>query len=316
MAVCTLQNIFDDVRGYLNDIAIPGGEDFTNSFLLVPFSEPYRTMVGRLQGASKRVERTVYVVLPANQSVLIPSVAGITDLGEPEMLEERLAPNAIAITGTSAGTPIVVTAPNHGLGSPGQICQGTISGVLGTTSPWGAWFGTIIDANSFSLNGSASDGVAGAGGAFYPASTAPFTEVDPIDLAGAGLDGPPQQVLGVYLWENEMFQFRGANQNIQLRITYYASGAPPTNPNYTINIDNARDFLGVATAANAAAIKGWSSRAAELRTQAYGDPSNPLAQSLLETFMAVQVLAAQRGPQKRQLPFRDKRYRYGTYLLG
>lgn len=316
MPVCTLQNIFDDTRGYLNDTAISGGETFTNSVLQQFFSEPYRTMFSKLFGVSKRVQRVVYVTLPANQNVLIPSTFGVLDMSEPEMIEERSSSNQISVTATSTTTPIVVTAPSHGLGSTGQIITGSISGIVETAAPWGNWFATIINANSFSLNGSASDGIVGTTGSFYPQSTLPFSEVDPIDISAAGLDGPPQAVLGVYLWIDEMLQFRGATGPIQLRITYYASGTPPTNPNYSINIDNARDFLGVATAANAALSRGWIQVAEALRNRAYGDPSHPEQTSLIDLFYLGQVLANQRGPQRRQGPFRNKRYRYGTYLLG
>jgi hypothetical protein len=272
-------------------------------------------MFGRLQGASKRVQRVVYVVLPETTSVLIPSTYGITDFSEPEMVEERPATDATAIATTSATTPIMVTtAAPHGL-TIGSVVQGTICNVVGTSAPWGMWFATVIGASTFTLNGSASDGTAGAGGAFYFASQQQFTEVAPIDLSAEGLDGPAQTVLGVYLWINEMMQFRGAGIPIQLRITYYASGSAPTNPNYTINIDNCRDFLAKATAANAAASRGWTDIADRLKKEAYGDPATGEV-GLLETFMAIQVMSAQRGPQRRQLSFRDKRSKFGTYLLG
>jgi len=319
MATATLQEIFQDVRGFLADTgylnSIPTGESFTNAVLPVFFAEPYRTMFGRLQGASKRVQRVVYVVLPATTSVLIPRTYGIEDFSEPEMVEERPATNATAISTTSTTTPIVVTtAAPHGL-TIGSVVQGTICNVLNTSAPWGMWFATVTDVDKFSLNGSASDGVAGAGGAFYFASQEQFTEVTPIDLWAQGLDGPAQTVLGVYLWINEMMQFRGAGIPIQLRITYYASGTAPTNPNYVIQIDNCRDFLAKATAANAAASRGWIDIADRLKLEAYGDGSMQNI-GLLETFMAGQYLALQRGPQRRQLPFRDKRTKFGTYLLG
>lgn len=316
MATCTLNEIFDDVRGFLSDTQIVGGEIFTNTYLPVHFAQPYRAMFSRLVGGSKRVQRVVYVTLPPLTSVLIPSTYNIVDFSEPEMIEERPAPSSISITATSTATPISVHSPGHGLGSAGSVAEGAVSGVSGTSSPWGNWFATVVDADHFTLNGSASDGVAGAGGYFYPASLQPFTEVQPVDLTAAGLDGQANQVLGVYLWINEMLQFRGASSAVQLRITYYASGTAPTNPNYVINIDNCRDFLSVATAANAARSKQWWTIANDLKLQAYGDPSNPLDESMLDLFYAAQVLSSQRGPIRRQLPFRDKRTRFGGSLLG
>src|ERR1700747_1999356 len=120
MATASVQNIFDDVRAYLGDTQVVGGEVMTNSFLLGTaasgtagsgslFGEPYRTMFSKLTGASKRVQPNVYVVLPANTTVLIPSTYNIVDFSEPEMIEERPAPNSIAIASTDTGTPITVT---------------------------------------------------------------------------------------------------------------------------------------------------------------------------------------------------------------
>ena len=317
MATCTLNDVLNDARGYLHDTEIAGGEVWTNTALLVHFSEPYRTLFGRLMGASKQVQRVVYITLPANTSILIPSVAGIVDMNAPEMVEERLAPSSIAIATTSTTTPIsATTAAPHGLGANGTVIQGSISGVLGTSAPWGVWFVTVTGTSTFTLNGSSSDGVGGTGGALYRTSTNQFTEVSSLDLTAAGLDGPPQENLGCYLWLDGAFQFRGATQDVQLRITYYASGTPPTTSGYVINIDNARDFLGAATAANAAQANGWNSISDRLNAKAYGNPSDPTNPGLLDVFMIGQVLALQRGPSRRQQAFRDKRSRFGNYVLG
>lgn len=323
MAQCTVQNVFDDVRGLLRDTQVVGGEVYTNSFLVGTqgsgvagsgslFGEPYRTMFSRLMGSSL-ITPTVYVVLPANTTVLIPSVVNIVDFGAPEMIEERPAPTGIPISSTDTSTPIVVTtAAAHGLTG---TAEGTIGAVSGSSAPWGNWFITVTGPTTFTLNGSASDGLAGTGGAFYPENNQSFTEVFPADFLGA-LDGSPQQTLGNYVWQNNKLTFRGATGNVELRICYYASGTAPVNPNYVIQIDDCRDFLAAATASAAAFANGWSGRAEELRNKAYGDPSHPEEQSLIDLFFARQVLAAQRGPARRQRPFRDRRYKWGAYLLG
>ena len=316
MATVSLGQIYSDVRGLLSDTQITNGEIFPNSYFVSnanAFGEPYRSMFSKITGASKRVQRVVYIVLPPLTSVVIPSTYNIIDFAEPEMIEERPAPNAVTITGTDTSTPINVHAPGHGLSNG---TEGAVSAVAGTSSPWGNWFITVIDADHFTLNGSASDGVAGTGGSFYPASTQQFTELESIDLTVAGLDGQPNQVLGCYLWINEMLQFRGANTPVQLRITYYASGTAPTDPNYIINIDNCRDFLAVATAGNCAAAKQWFQMSDRLRRQAYGDPNYPETDGLLDLFYKGQILALQRGPARRQLPFRDRRSRYGSWIIG
>ena len=319
MAICTPQNIFDDVRGYLNDTQVSVGEVFTNAMLQVHFNEPYRTMFGCLMGASKRVQRTAYVMLPANTTVLIPATAGITDFGEPEMIEERAATAAIAISTTSNSTPITVTTVSpHGFAIGTQI-NGMITGVLGTTAPWGNWGATVTGTSTFTLNGSMTDGAAGGTqGNFYAASTVQWNEVLPGDLANV-LDGQQQQYLTNYVWMNEQLMFRGAVQNEMLRITYYASGNPPTNPSTNINIDNCRDLLAFATAANAAQAVGWNSQSDRFSLKAYNRTAGPQGAEdggLLGVFRNIQVMAMQRGPNRRHEPFRDHRTRFGNYVTG
>ena len=320
MAVASLQNILDDARLIMSDTQVTGGEVFTNSYILGQsggglFGEPYRTMYGKMAGGSHRVRPTWSVVIPANTTVLIPSTAGITDFAEPEMVEERSLTTQFAVASTDTATPINVTmsAP-HGY-SIGSVVEGDLSGVVGTYAPWGNWFALVTGASTFSLNGSASDGVAGVGGSWYPTSSTPYTEVFPADLPGA-LDGQPSSTLGNYIWANGRMMFRGATGNIELRLTYWASGTAPVNPNYVIWIDNCRDFLAYGTAANCARSKGWYQMEERLRNKAYGDPSHPEELSLIDIFYMSQVMADQRGPARRQRPFRDHRYRWGSYLLG
>lgn len=315
MAQNSLQNVFDAARGYLHDTAVAGGEVWVNSALQVHFAEPYRRMFRCLMGMSKRVQRVVYVNLPANQTVLIPSTVNLTDLAEPEIVEERPASTTVTITSTTNATPISVLATGHGFGTAGQVVEVIISGVASTTAPWGQWFATITDANNFTLNGSTGDGTGGTGGTATLSGSLKFTEVSPLDLAGQGLDGQPQQYLGNYLWINEMFQFRGASNAVQLRITYWASGNPPTNANTTIGIDDCLDFLACATAANAARANGWFQLADQLKFTAYGaeQEANGMG-GLLGEFVKIQVSSLQRGPQRRRLPFRNKRPRFGSYV--
>lgn len=328
MAECTVQNVFDDVRSLLSDTQIAGGEVYTNNYLLTGYStggvlgsgslfgEPYRTMYGKLTGASKRVQPTAYIVLPPNTTVVIPTTYNITDFSEPEMIEECAATNQNAIASTDTSTPInVTTTLPHNLGPNGSMAEIIVSAVGGTPAPWGQWFCTVTGSNTFSLNGSASDGNAGTGGSWYSSSNQPFTEVFPCDFQAA-LDGFPQATLGNYLWANGRLTFRGATGPILLRITYYASGTAPTNPNYVIWIDNCRDFLAHATACNAARSKQWYSMYEHLRNKAYGDPAHPEELSLIDLFYMGQVMADQRGPSRRQRPFRDRRYKWGAYLLG
>jgi hypothetical protein len=162
---------------------------------------------------------------------------------------------------------------------------------------------------------SQTDGNAGTGGYFTAQSLQQFVPVDPIDLAIQGIDGQPQQYLGVYMWNNEQLQFRGAVGVQQLRITYWASGSPPSNTSSTIGIDNCIDFLACATAANAARADGFFQLADQLKFTAYGQTQEAnCVGGLIGEFIKIQVLTMQRGPQRRTRPFRDKVTRFGNYL--
>lgn len=308
MATYTLQQVFDATRAYLRDIQVPGGETFQNAVLQPNFAEPYRRAYRCMQGLSKRIQSTVYVNLPASTTVLVPSAYGITNFAEPESIEERPASNAITITSVSNTTPLNCLATAHGLGSAGTMVEGVVSGVTGTFAPWGKWFATIVDANNFTLNGSVAGGVAGAGGTFTPWSQLAFRELQPLDMDAQGMDGIPQQYLGVYRWYDERLNFRGATGIQQLRMMYWASGAPPTLASTVIGIDDLIDFLACATAANAARAVGWYDLASQLKETAYGSNQEADASGgLLGEFIKIQVLTMQRGPQRRARAFRSHR---------
>src|SRR5439155_2671061 len=66
-----------------------------------------------------------------------------------------------AVTAASNTTPIVITSNAHRL-TTGQLV--TITGVNGNTAANGTFTITVIDANNFSLNGSAGNGIYTSGG--------------------------------------------------------------------------------------------------------------------------------------------------------
>lgn len=318
MANVTVQAVLDQARGYLHDIQVSGGEVYTNTMLLQTcFPEGYRRAWRCMSGSgSKRVQRVVWLNLPANTTVLIPSSYNILDFAEPELVEERPATTALSITSTDTSTPINVTVPGHNIGAPGAQGELLISGVAGTTAPWGQWGVTVIDSTTVSLNGSVSDGTAGTGGTASFPSTQVFTEVLPANLAGQCIDGQQQQALGCYLWINEQLLFRGSVNTVQLRITYWSSGTPPILVNQYLGIDDAEDFIAAVTAANAAQATGFYPVAAELRAKAFGASQQPdEVGGLLLEFINLQIKTQQRGPQIRRGPFRIVRNRWGNSAL-
>ncbi|MFO0824393.1 MAG: beta-1,3-glucanase family protein [Gemmataceae bacterium] len=65
------------------------------------------------------------------------------------------------VTDASNANPIVITSANHGLTTGDNV---TVSGVMGNTAANGAFTVTVIDANTFSLNGSTGNGNYTSGG--------------------------------------------------------------------------------------------------------------------------------------------------------
>lgn len=299
----TVQTVLDYARGWLSDnITVSAGELFPNSVLLaVAFPTAYREMWDAMGLTSEnRVRRHFYYNLPAYTSELRPVPLGLIDLDEPERLEERGSLTTVAITSTDTATPINVTATAHGLSTNGELI---ISGVANTQSPWGRWYATVSTPNIFSLNGSVSDGVSGTGG-IVTTSADKFTDLkavtrlDERDISDRLLD---------YVWEESVFRFRGASATRQLRVTYIASGNPPTNTSTNLAIDDCLNFLGCRTAGLAAMAKGWNTMADRLNKMALGERMDPYDPGgFLRSFIHLQVLNLQRK-QYRRGPFRIKR---------
>jgi hypothetical protein len=84
------------------------------------------------------------------------------------------------ITNATNASPIVITSNNHGLSTGTRV---TISGVGGNGGANGTFVVTVIDANTFSLNGSAGTGVYTTGGTW--AATGLYTAV----IAVTGING-------------------------------------------------------------------------------------------------------------------------------
>jgi CSLREA domain-containing protein len=80
---------------------------------------------------------------------------------------------ATAITGATNATPIVITSAAHGLLAGDQVI---VTGVAGNTAANGNWILTVLDADRFSLNGSAGNGAYTGGGTWTKADDA-FTSL-------------------------------------------------------------------------------------------------------------------------------------------
>ncbi len=309
----TLQNVFDQVRqAYLNDASIVStGQVATNAALAGPFSAAWEQLIQQSTGASRRIEKTVYLNLPANQNIIIPSAFGLNDFSEPELIEERPAPVVVTGTATTATTPIQITGLSAPLGANGSTVEIVVTDVAETFAPWGQWFATINSTTAVSLIGSVTDGVAGTSSQVSLSSQLLFDEVIPVTRM-VDLDGIPQTQLGLYFWESGRIYFTGATQLTQLRITYYSTGAAPTNPNSSLGLDGCLSVLACATAANFARQLGWAiGDSLYLQAWAPETPGQPL--SLFQQYIRPQILS-QQTTQLRRRQFREKRSKYGTFI--
>lgn len=70
------------------------------------------------------------------------------------------------VTGATAASPVVVTSASHGLSTGMRVVTASIGGITGAT---GTFIVTVVDANSFSLNGSTGSGSYTSGGTWHVA---------------------------------------------------------------------------------------------------------------------------------------------------
>jgi len=303
MALTTWQEVLDDARAHLRDNAIPGGVVWQNPTLQPHAARAYRKLFDAMDfGGTNRIQRDWYTVIPARTSFVNPFALGVADFKEPLFVKERAVGTVIAITSTGGakGALISVLAPRHGLATGADVL---IGGVNSTTLPWGRWFVTVVDANTLTLNGSVSDGVAGAGGTITVSSDK-FNDLDPLDTL---TDRDLTDRLIDYTWEESILKFRGATTDRQLWVIYIASGTAPVIPTTVLNIDNCLNFLGVATAFYAARSNGWTNRANELQNDAFGPKGEGDASGgFLRDVISAQVLRLQRK-RRNQQPFRRPR---------
>lgn len=100
--------------------------------------------------AFRILELTLSASVPTDSSTVplyrVYSDAGLIESGTLSVAETG------AITGATNTSPIVITSANHGLTTGQRV---TISGVGGNTNANGTFTITRVDANTFSLNGSA-----------------------------------------------------------------------------------------------------------------------------------------------------------------
>ncbi len=299
----TKQNVLDAARFHLADDLVSGGQVFTNTVLEQPFNFAVRELYRALQGlAIPRVQREAYYDLPINTTLLVPSTAGITDLGEVEVVETRGMLTSVSITNAVAGNGFVtVTAAGHPF-TTGNVA--VIFGVLGISGVNGMNAVTVVDSSTFKVNGAVGSGTYTAATGTATLSVDRFVELTPVDrIDNYDLATDPTNV---YAWVEDTFKFQPSSQVRELRITYISSAATIANTTDTVGIDDALDFLAVRTAGFAAASRGARDRAGELNAMAIGpDLQADGTGGILRELVCTSVRALQQVPTQRP-PFRQR----------
>lgn len=95
---------------------------------------------------------------------------------------DGVSPGGAAITGATNTTPIIITAPSHGIV---DVSYGTVTGVGGNTGANGSWIVERVSATQLRLKNSVGNGTYTSGGVITIASTFAYV-VELTNVEGAG----------------------------------------------------------------------------------------------------------------------------------
>jgi hypothetical protein len=303
-----VSQIYSATRSILGDDQVTGGEVFTDLILQPKYQFAYAELYRALQNAqSPFIQREAYFNVPANTGVLLPATAGIENLGQPTLVEERggvTAWNVSVVTPGAGFATIVTTANTLATGN-----QPVIYGVVGITEDINdIWTVTVTNSTTFTANGCAAIGTYVSGGIVSISSEA-FTEMTPQSRIDSIVS--PGSAFQRYSWENGRFRFPPCSTIRQLRITYRLSGNAPTTTTASTGIDDCLTFLAYRTAGLAAPSKGMLVRGKQYTEMAVGPfwEQRGEAGGILGQMLDASVRNLQRLPpsQRRSPPFRSRR---------
>lgn len=260
MAICTVSDVLSDAAQLLGD---PSREVFEDDILLNRLGTAWRDMYRLMNKWNlPSIKLVGHYNLAAYRNVLTPETAGIDNMGTPTQLWERGDLTTTTISAASDASPIVLTVADGSSFSDND--EAIVHGVVGPTGRInGKWF-LSVSGNSITLNGSVAAGTWASGGTLTksPNDFSAMTNLDRLSQQD------PIQSLREWVWRDEVFWFRGATEERQLKIEYESSGTAPVAGD--VGIDDARDFLAHRTAALAAGTRGFDGRAKDLMFLAVG----------------------------------------------
>lgn len=305
-----ISDVFELSRSRLGDDQVGGGEVFTDPILYPHFAQALRELFRVMRSdQDPYVLREAFWILPVKTGALDPATAGITDLAELEFVQWRPLAAQVTISNVVvSGNSATVTATSHGFLDGIQVQIAGVMGFDNFNSPNDTWTISVIDANTFSLNGCNATGTY-TGGGVASTGTGQFQDMDRRDF----FDFPsfvPGSVLNpdaIYVWQGGILKFIPSNQDRQLRIIYRSSGQFSSDFASTVPIEDSLDYLAVRAAGLAAKAKGAAETGAELTNEAIGPKGQPDGSGgLLWQLVANQVRAMQAIPY-RMPPFRARR---------
>jgi hypothetical protein len=299
----TAQNIMDDSRALLADVS---GQIFDNTKLLPFVGMAYREAFRAMEAVARpSINREAFYDLPAHTSVLSPSTAGIEDMDEPILVEERGTITSVAVTGCTIVSTVasVSTAPTlHGLATGAQVVLHAIGGITGVS---GLFTVTVTSTTAFTPNGAVAAGIYTSGGTMSWSNEA-FQPMDPVQRIERVLTSE-QSALLQWSWRDDRFTFPPANAVRQIRIQYVSSGTSVTASTDVIVPDELRDFLALRAAGLCAQAHGAEPRAQSLNMEALGPTMQADASGgALRACLLVGIRSLQRS-QYRRPPFRSPR---------
>ena len=302
MAIPLVTDVLAGTAALLGDTA---QEQFTSGVLLQPYSMAFREAYDLFQRWHLQVaNRDGYMYVPANTTVVVPSAAGITDMGEPSELWERPSVSTLTITGVTNATPMVVTTSTaHGLadGSPVEIY-----GVVGPVGINQQWRITSTGSTTFSLNGSIAGGAYSSGGTVIfggEQSSNRFIKMNPVTENLPQI--PPSDRLVYWKWEGDWLEFIGATNPVELKIEYSSSGAAPQSG--SVGIDNSYNFLVYRTASIIGPAYDQAQSAANWKMEALGPSGQADGTGGALRAFAYPMLVEQQKRPARPLTFRPRR---------
>ena len=302
----TAQNIMDDSRALLADVP---GQIFDNTKLLPFVGMAYREAFRVMEAVNRpTISREAFYDLPAHTSVLLPSTAGIDDLDEPLIVEERGTITSVNVTGctvAAGGIATVSTAPTlHGLTTGAQVVLHAIGGISGVS---GLFTITVGSTTSFVPNGAVAAGTYSSGGtaSWSNESFQPMDDKQRIEKVLTSEQGALLQ----WAWRDGRFAFPPANALRQIRVQYVSTGSNVTSATDVIEPSLLRDFIALRTAGLTANAYESAPKALArtLNVEALGPTLQPDASGgALRAALLVGIRSLQRGTFRRP-PYRPPR---------